>query len=225
VNEPNLENPNLEPVAYEAGKTTLWNQSWRDVYDKFGDAIRARARREGLNEHSQDDVVQEVMSSLIQVQLGQQPGHDPGKTTFQKWFWGVIHNRIRSVRRKDRKLVLPEPVGVSPTAEQNQPKSPEIEVPPPNFAQMEEDKWRQALLAAAMRRVQKRVSAKNFDIFTRLINKTATPDQLAKENCPPGCDAAGLIKARNAVDQANDRCKRMVQEEARGLQQAWKDIR
>jgi DNA-directed RNA polymerase specialized sigma24 family protein len=223
VNELNLENINWEPVAYEAGKTTLWNQSWKDVYDKFGDAIRARARREGLNEHSQDDVVQEVMSSLIQVQLGQQPGHDPGKVTFQRWFWGLIHNRIRSVRRKDRKLVLAQPAPAN--AERDQPKSPEIEVPPPDFAQMEEDEWRQALLAAAMRRVQKRVSVKNFDIFTRLITKTATPDQLAKEYCLPDCDAADQIKARNAVDQANDRCKRMVQEEARSLQQAWKDIR
>src|SRR5271165_6442292 len=90
-----------EPVMYAPGATTFWNNSWRHFYDQFGHAILAYARSRGLGEHSAEDVLQEVMTTVIRSQYGHEAGYNRNAGTLQSWLWGVIRNRVHSVRRKD----------------------------------------------------------------------------------------------------------------------------
>src|SRR5437773_4089050 len=150
MKEPNEREPVPEPIAYTPGATTIWNSSWRQIYDHFAQAILAYARRQGLNDHSAEDVLQEVMTTLIRGQGGQAAGYDPNKGSFQGWLWSVIRNRVHSVRRKDRKEVVASPLPETCSEQEGGHGLPEIPQPPPDFAQMEEDAWQRTLLAAAM---------------------------------------------------------------------------
>jgi RNA polymerase sigma factor (sigma-70 family) len=193
----------------------MWNDSWRAIYDRFGEAILAYARRGGLNEHSAHDVLQEVMTTLIRCQHGQAAGYNPAGGSFQGWLWTVIRNRVHSVRRKDRKEEAASPLAQTQFGKENEHRLPEIPLPPPDFERMEEAEWQRALLAAAMRKVQERVNPKNFAIYTALLEENAGPEELA---------VAHGMKA-NAIYALKHRCEEMLLCEARALRESWEQLR
>jgi len=174
INENGASKVDLEPLRYSPGATTLWNQSWRQLYDHFGNAILAYGRRRGLNDHSAEDVLQEVMMTLIRSQHGQAGNYDPQAGTYQAWLWGVIRNRVRSVRRKDQKEEVLPPLGETDSNGGEAPALPEIPQPAPDFERTEEDQWKQALLAGALRKMQARVAPENFKIYTALLEEQAS---------------------------------------------------
>ena len=200
-----------EPAPYKPGATTSWNQSWRQLYDHFANAIVAYARRSGLNDHSAQDVLQEVMMTLIRCQQGQ-AGFDSRAGTFQSWLWGIIRNRVRSVRRKDHKEEVLPSSGLDP--EESSPSLPEPSQPPCDFGQKEEDQWQQALLAAALQKVQARVSPENFEIYVSLLEERATVERLA----------ADYGKKPNAIYAVKHRCEEIFRVEARSLRSAWAQL-
>ena len=215
MNEPNQDGPALAPLPYTPGATTVWNNSWRHIYDHFAQAIIAYARRQGLNDHSAEDVLQEVMTTLIRCQHGQSAGYDPNKGSFQGWLWTVIRNRVHSIRRKDRKEEVAAPFADTASGQRRVHSLPDVPQPPPDFAQMEEDEWQHALLAAAMRKMQERVTPKNFTIYTALLKKKAAPEELAS--------TYGM--KTNAIYALKHRCEEMLLVEARALREAWEQLR
>src|SRR6185369_6606256 len=96
-------------------------------------AILAYAKRSGLNDHSAEDALQEVMTTLIRCQHGQEPTWDRRAGSFQAWLWGVIRNRVRSVRRKDGKEPAMSPLQSHETSAQSRGTLPEVVQPPPDF--------------------------------------------------------------------------------------------
>jgi RNA polymerase sigma factor (sigma-70 family) len=205
----------LEPIPYTPGSTTLWNNSWRHIYDHFANAIVVYACRRGLNEHSAQDVLQEVMATLIRCQHGQEAGYDRKGGAFQAWLWGVIKNRVRSVRRKDDKEEPASPLRNTGAEEEDRAALPETPQPPPDFEKMEEDEWQRALLAAALRKVQERVTPENFAIYTALLEEKASSEQLAQT----------YNKEPNAIYAVKHRCEKMVITEARTIRDAWAALR
>jgi RNA polymerase sigma factor (sigma-70 family) len=203
----------LEPLPYVPGSTTVWNSSWRRIYDHFAEAIVAFARRQGLNEHSAEDVLQEVMITLIRCQHGQAAGYDRSGGSFQAWLWGVIRNRVRSVRRKDAKE---EPL--SSTADEGadtRPGTPEIPQPAPDFEHREEEQWQKALLTGALEKVRGRVTPENFVIYMALMREETSPEELAAKH----------RKETNNIYAIKHRCDKMLLEEAQALRQAWEQLR
>jgi len=215
MNEPNQHRASPEPVSYTPGATTLWNNSWREIYDCFSQAIIVFARRQGLNDHSAEDVLQEVMTTLIRGQHAQAAGYDPAKGSFQGWLWAVIRHRVHSIRRKDRKEEVAAPFAESDSALRVGQHLAELPQPPPDFAQMEEDEWQRALLAAALRKMEQRVKPKNFAIYTALLDESATPEELASSNG---------MKA-NAIYAVKHRCEEILIGEARAIRDAWEHLR
>jgi RNA polymerase sigma factor (sigma-70 family) len=205
----------LNPLPYAPGATTLWNNSWRRIYDQFGNAILAFARRRGLNDHSAEDVLQEVMVALIRCQLQPANAYNPNAGSFQAWLWGIIRNRVRSVRRKDDKEeVLPASASAAST-EQVVRSLPEGAQPPHDFEQSEEAQWQHALFAAALRKVEARVTPENFSIFAALLEERATIEELALTHA----------KKPNAIYALKHRCEEMLLVEARALRAAWEELR
>lgn len=206
--------PPPEPAPYVPGRTTVWNGRWRDIFDHFGQAILAYARRCGLNDHSAEDALQEVMITLIRCQHGQEPAWNSKAGSFQAWLWGVIRNRVRSVRRKDDKELVASPRSGTDTSQQSGPALPELPQTPPDFEALEEERWQQALLAAALRKVQARVTAENFAIYTALLEERATPEELGRIHG----------KEPNAIYAVKHRCEKMLVAEARQLRAAWEQL-
>src|SRR6266446_6186381 len=215
MKEPNQGEPPLAPLPYTPGGTTVWNNSWRHIYDHFAQAIIAYARRQGLNDHSAEDVLQEVMTTLIRCLHGQAAGFDPNKGSFQGWLWTVIRNRVHSIRRKDRKEEAAAPFADTASGQPGVHALPDIPQPPPDFEQMEEDEWQRALLAAAMRKMQERVTPRNFTIYTALLEEKAAPDELAS--------IYGM--KTNAIYALKHRCEEMLLVEAHALREAWEQLR
>jgi len=199
------------PAPYVPGSTTLWNQNWRSVYDHFGPAILAYARRSGLSEHSAEDVLQEVMTTLIRCECGQAAAYRAGTSPFQGWLWGLIRNRVRSIRRQDQREGVTPPMAF---VRGEAPGLPEPAEPPANLELKEEQAWQQALLTAAMRKMQQRVTKRNFTIYAALLEEKAKPKQLA----------APYKLQPNAIYAAKHRCEEILVAEARLLRERWEQL-
>jgi RNA polymerase sigma factor (sigma-70 family) len=207
--------PPPEPATYAPGRTTAWNNRWRDIYEHFAQAILAFAKRSGLNDHSAEDALQEVMTTLIRCQHGQEPAWDRQAGSFQAWLWGVIRNRVRSVRRKDAREQPASPLPPLDPAERSGAALPEVSQPPPDFAGSDEERWQQALLAAALRKVQQRVTPDNFAIYKALLEEQATPEGLGQTYGKPA----------NAIYAVKHRCEKMLVAEAKQLHAEWEHLR
>jgi RNA polymerase sigma factor (sigma-70 family) len=207
--------PLLEPAPYAPGATTMWNDSWRHIYAHFNHAILAYARQSGLNEHSAEDVLQEVMTTVIRSQHGREAGYDRGAGSFQSWLWGVIRNRVRSVRRKDRRETVLPPVETGGADQETRLPLREMPQTPPILEGREEDQWQHALLTAALRKMRERVSSGNFAIYTALLEEKATVEELARRHG----------KKPNAIYAVKHRCEKILLSEAGALRQVWEGLR
>jgi RNA polymerase sigma factor (sigma-70 family) len=214
MSELDADNQPLEPALYTPGATTIWNNSWRQIYDHFANAILAYARRRGLNDHSAEDVLQEVMTTLIRCQYGQAAGYDRNAGSFQAWLWAVIRNRVHEVRRKGGKEIPLSPIRAIDSETGAGDGLPEVPLPPPDFEQMEEDEWQRALLAAALRKTQERVEPDNFAIYTALLEEKATPAELSQR----------FGKEPNAIYAVKHRCDKILVDEARLIRKAWEQL-
>ena len=213
--ETNPPEPDLQPAVYTPGATTCWNNSWRHIYEHFAHAILAYARRRGLNDHSAEDVLQEVMTTLIRCQHGKEAGYDHNAGSFQAWLWGVIRNRVYSVRRKDNREKPAAPPGIPDEPEEAGGHTLEIPQAPVDLAEMEEEEWKRALLAAAMRKMQERVTADNFAVYTALLDEKATPEELGRK----------FGKEPNAIYAVKHRCEKMLLAEANQIREVWEQLR
>ena len=205
----------LKPATYVPGRTTQWNNSWSRLYERFGNVIVAYARKQGLNDHSAQDVLQEVMVVLIRCQHQQAAGYDPKKGTFQQWLWGVIHNRMRSVRRADWKQ---EPVDPQSGCEDEDGSGvsglPVVSKPAQGGEEMDGKNWERAILGAALERVRALAPPDKFAIFTSLLEEKSSPEELAKR--------CGMT--RNNVDAIKHRYKNKVVEEAKAIRAEWEQL-
>jgi RNA polymerase sigma factor (sigma-70 family) len=192
----------------------MWNNSWRRIYEHFSHAILAYARQRGLNDHSAEDVLQEVMTTVIRSQHGQEAAYDRGSGSFQAWLWGVIRNRVRSLRRKDQREVVLSPIKTTDADGETRLPLPELPQAAPDFAGREKDQWQRALLAAALRKVQERVTGENFAIYTALLEEKATVEELGRRHG----------KEPNAIYAVKHRCEKILVSEAHAIRQAWEGL-
>jgi RNA polymerase sigma factor (sigma-70 family) len=213
--EPHTNETPPELAIYVPGRTTAWNNRWRDFYELFAQAILAYAKRSGLNDHSAEDALQEVMTTLIRCQHGQEPAWDRQAGSFQAWLWGVIRNRVRSVRRKDAREEPTTPLRALDTTERPRAAMPGPIQPPPDFAGSDEERWQQALLAAALRKVQQRVTPENFAVYQALLEERATPEELGLTYSKPA----------NAIYAVKHRCDKMLVAEAKRFRAEWEQLR
>jgi len=215
MGETNASGSELKPATYITGRTTEWNGSWSRLYERFGGVILAYARKQGLNDHSAQDVLQEVMVVLIRCQHGQ-GGYDPKKGTFQQWLWGIIRNRVRCVRRADWKQEPVDPqVGCEGEGVNGPRGLPDISPPPQDDEEMDDKGWERAILEAALERVRASAPAEKFAIFTALLEENSSPEDPAKRY--------GIT--RNNVDAIKHRYKSKVIEEAQAIRAEWEQLR
>jgi hypothetical protein len=90
----------------------------------------------------------------------------------------------------------------------------DIPQPPGNFGEQEEMDWKRSLLTAAMCRMQQRVTAENFAIYSALLEERATLEELSRQ----------FGKEPNAIYAVKHRCEKMLLAEARVIRQAWEQL-
>src|SRR5262249_33155683 len=139
------------------------------------------------------------------------PGYDREAGTFQAWLWGVIRNRVRSIRRKDQKEEPAAPVGHGDSEDGKCKKMPQTVELPTDTEKAEIGDWQRAILAAALQKMRERVTPQNFTIYISLLHEKATVRALAEKY---------KVKP-NAIYQAKKRCEEILLHESKALLQAW----
>jgi DNA-directed RNA polymerase specialized sigma24 family protein len=195
-----------ELLPYVPGHTRTWNDSWHRMCGCWNDVIIAFCLREGLNHQSAQNVIQESMVTLFRSQSGQTAGYDSRQGSFESWFWGVVRNRVKSERRRHSKeILLPSAQDAGDEHDPDLPSSPSQ--PPPDFARVEAEQERQAVLVAALQRLRRRVKPENFEIYVALLEQSSPPEALARKHG----------KTVNNVYAIKHRCDEVLLTEGRAI--------
>jgi hypothetical protein len=82
----------LEPVDDTTGHAQTWNEWGERLLELFGNAIVALAGLREFDEHSAEDVLQGVVTTLIRAQHGELACYR-SEGNYQQGFWVVIRHR------------------------------------------------------------------------------------------------------------------------------------
>ncbi len=141
--------------------------AWREFCDRYGDLIRGFARRAGCGENDADDVLQDVLMSLVKVMPDFR--YDPTRGRFRGYLKTVV---VRAVAKK--------------TCQNPAPRALEEidDLPDPDRARSElwwEDEWRQHHLRVAMRDIEAEFSVHDRAAFQRYGVEARPAHDVAKE--------------------------------------------
>jgi DNA-directed RNA polymerase specialized sigma24 family protein len=198
------------PVLYVQGHTRTWNDSWQRLYSSWNEVIVAFCLRQGLNQHSAQNVCQETMVTVLRSHHGQTAGYDSRQGSFESWLWGVIRNRVKAERRRHGKEVLVAPVREFRDGERVEPLATIFTQPAADLAMAEAEQERQAVWVAALQRVRQRVRPENFQIYAALLEQSSEPEALARQHG----------KTVNNIYAIKHRCDDLVITEARSIRNA-----
>lgn len=143
-------------------------EAWRQFFDLYWRLIYSVARRAGLAEAEAQDVVQETMVVVAK----QMPGfrYDPARGSFKAWLHTVIRGRLSRHWRKKSGA----PVAIDLAEEENETPGP------PEFDAIWQSEWEHNLINAALRRVQAKVSPRQYLLFS-LATLKEVPTQVITE--------------------------------------------
>lgn len=149
-------------------------EAWREFFDLYWRLIYSVARRAGLGEAEAQDVVQETMVVVAK----QMPGfrYDPARGSFKSWLHTVIRGRLC---RHWRKAARPRQ---DAAAQDDSGEGAEFfgEAAAPEFETIWQSEWEQNLISAALRRVQAKVSPRQYLLFS-LATLKEVPTHVIKE--------------------------------------------
>lgn len=164
-------------------------QAWREFFDLYWRLIYGVARRAGLGEAEAQDVVQETLLVVAK----QMPGfrYDPARGSFKAWLHTVIRGRLS---RHWRKTLRPAPAEPMPE-ETEEGEIPGEASAPPEFEAIWQSEWEQNLIGAALRRVQAKVSPRQYLLFS-LATLKEVPTNVIKERYEASRTQIYLAKLR-----------------------------
>jgi RNA polymerase sigma factor (sigma-70 family) len=178
---------------------------WREFFDSYWRFIYSVARRSGLSDDDAQDVVQEVLTGVAR----KMPGFHYDRTkSFKGWLMVQIRSRIvehhrRTAAKRSVTQALPESETLLEAIRVDD------SVDPP-FEAVWDKEWRQHMLETALRRVEAKVSARQFLIFSHVALRGDSVTQVRK--------TLGVSLAQ--VYLAKHRVGKLVKEELRLLEAA-----
>jgi RNA polymerase sigma-70 factor (ECF subfamily) len=149
-------------------------ESWREFFDTYWRLIYSVALKAGLTDAEAQDVVQDTILSV--AKKIKEFKCDPAAGSFKAWLLNLTRWRVLNQLKKRLPASAPESVnqhglGKTPPvrADHDETRTATVErVADPASSDLDavwEAEWEQNLTAAAKERVQRQVSAKQFQIF------------------------------------------------------------
>jgi RNA polymerase sigma-70 factor (ECF subfamily) len=156
-------------------------ESWKTFFDTYWKLIYGVALRSGLSPDEAQEVVQETIIS-VSKNIGKFKA-DPAYGSFKSWLLQLTRWRITSQVRKRPKeelgrLHLNKGVPASEAA-----TATEFQIPDPAANRLDgiwEEEWKKDLLAAALEKLKRRVSAKHYQIFYTHVIEGMPADKVAR---------------------------------------------
>jgi RNA polymerase sigma factor (sigma-70 family) len=152
------------------GRLKDWDdqESWRDFFNTYWKLIYGVARKAGLSDDEAQDVVQEAVLSVARKM--NEFKYDPAIGSFKGWLLLITRRRIADHLRKRSRQPMPHE-GVSGDTS----RTAIIErIPDPDSLNLEavwDAEWEKNLMDAALDRVKKHVSARQYQIFDLYVIK------------------------------------------------------
>jgi RNA polymerase sigma-70 factor (ECF subfamily) len=137
------------------------NDSWQEFNDTYRHLLYHKVRNAGLTDAEAQDVVQDTLLSVAR----QMPGfrYDPAVASFKTWLHQVVTRRIADhFRRRGRQVRVAEPplsdTGTAALERFADPADPALDA-------LWDKEWEETLCAAAQRRVRRKASPEQFQIY------------------------------------------------------------
>ncbi len=138
------------------------DQSWEVFFETYWKLIYGTATKAGLSDAEAQDVVQETVLSVAKKM--HEFKYDPALGSFKGWLLKLTRWRITDQMRKRRGLPSKSASGES----ENSGTSTVERLPDENNLNLDEiweANWQKNLMDAAMQRVKRKVSAKQYQLF------------------------------------------------------------
>ncbi len=174
-------------------KQTSADSDWRDFYAKYHAVILSFARKQGADDHTAEDVLQETM--MVMMRKLPAFDYDAQRGRFRNWLLTIVTNKVREAKRRshvDRMLSMDALSGDEGDAWEKK-----FAAENPDAGANVEDAWRQSLIEEALQRVlnDPRTRPETVAIFRAC----------ALENRPVAEVAAQFGLKENAVYQIKNR--------------------
>lgn len=101
-----IEFPQTRPSLLAAVQKTKGHLTWREFFDRYAPAVYRVARLRGVAPNDADDIVQEVMMSIIACITNFHYDRDRGR--FRDWVRRITENKIINLRRVRRPASMPD---------------------------------------------------------------------------------------------------------------------
>lgn len=172
-------------------------RTWDEFYQTYWRLIYSVSLKSGLSHEEALDVVQETVIGVAkQWKKGQ--AYDPGKGSFKTWLMNLTRWRITDqFRNRQRNPAIP---GKGDKTEEMDRTAMIERIEGENGAEVLDQLWEREWIAnlteAALQRVKKRVSAKQYQIFHAHVMKEGSVSQVA---AALGVSAAQVYLAKHRV--------------------------
>jgi RNA polymerase sigma factor (sigma-70 family) len=147
---------------------------WQQFFDTYWRLIYSVARRSGLSDAEAHDVVQETVISVARNITR----YDRGAGRFKSWLLQMTRWRIADQFRKR----LPEGEHTPPDGSTRDTGTLDrIASPGVDLEAAWDQEWRERLVEAAMERVKRQVSSRNFQVFDCALRKQWPAAKIAEQ--------------------------------------------
>lgn len=144
-------------------KRSSANPDWQAFYDKYCAVIVSFARKQGLDDHSADDVLQET----VMVVMRKLPAFEyvPQQSCFRSWLLTIVAYKVRESRRRshmDRLISMDAESG-----EGGEPLHERFASEEPDASENVEQAWRTSLIEEALQQVlgDPRTKPETIEVF------------------------------------------------------------
>lgn len=142
--------------------------AWRELHDRYAGLIRSVARGWGLSENDCDDVVQEVLVSLVRALPSFR--YDSERGSFRGYLKRATVNILQARSRRHRRLISLETLNTTPSLGPEQ-----------GLDRLWEREWRRHHLRQALSQLERETSHRDFEVFVRYVIDGHSARTIAKD--------------------------------------------
>jgi len=143
--------------------------AWRNFFARYAPAVYRVARRQGLDPHDADDVVQQVMLALS-AHIGEFK-YDRDRGKFRQWVKTVAANKVRDLYRHR---------GAAP----DRARGGDVEVCPddgPTIHDLWEQEWKAQDMHYCLDQVREEIAPRRFEAFRLYVLEGVPAEQTARQ--------------------------------------------
>ena len=130
-------------------KRTSADEDWRHFYAKYNAVILSFARKQGADDHTAEDVLQEAM--MVVIRKLPAFDYDAQRGSFRNWLLTIVTHKVREAKRRshvDRMLSMD-----ALSADDAESWEERFASESPEAGANVEEAWRQSLIEEALQRV------------------------------------------------------------------------